>query len=89
VREAAIRVVAGAIVIVVETEAPLRVLMVGTPAEEEALAAWLEDHPGLAGLILRAVSLQDRERAEAWRDELARPPGVSALVEDLVRRIAE
>jgi hypothetical protein len=84
VREFTIR--TAALALIVELEAPLRIVELLGPFERGPLLCWLEGRPHVARLVEDAILLCQPERSRAWAEQLICDPGVSQLVEDLVKR---
>jgi hypothetical protein len=79
VREILVRTVAPAVLVIIEQEAPTRVVLTGGRADDERLAAWLAASE--ARQLVYAAALADREasggrpRERAWAQELLSDPG--------------
>jgi hypothetical protein len=90
VREHLIRTAAPSVFVVVEVEAPTRIVS-AAPSRPEllALAAWVASRPNLAhglGVLLLDHVFGDEDRVERWRRQLAAEPGIAHAVVELLLR---
>jgi hypothetical protein len=83
VREHLIRTAAPSVFVVVEVEAPTRIVSAAP------LAAWVASRPNLAhglGVLLLDHVFGDEDRVERWRRQLAAEPGIAHAVVELLLR---
>jgi hypothetical protein len=93
-REHLIRVQGPAVAIVIEAEAPSRVIpFTGGNGDHLRLWSWVNNHPHLDTALMAALldETADPERVEAWRRSLASDPGgvTEAMIELLDRAIGK